>query len=461
MRILHLGTGYFPIAGGGLTRYAFDLMEQQVAQGHDVNYLCVGDFTLLGRTRVVRWRRNGVLVHEIRDPRTQNIHLARQRDVSSEISDPLTESLLASTLRRVRPDAVHVQGLVGWPASVARVIRQAGTPSVMTVQNYHLVCPTARLYDELTEEHCCDFHQGRRCQRCNGARPDYRKLILARRYRPVVQGLTYVRNRILRRSTGRCRAVNRDLPPTTPLSTLFADRRRAFVGAANQIDLVVGMSTFVTDTLVSYGVAAERLRTLGLTLSGLSAIRKRPALLNEGPINFAFLNKLAPVKGSHLLAKAFARVHPQRVKLHIYGHQNATGVSDICELVDRGIAVIHGSYTREGLQEVLDGIDVGMVPSVWAEPYGYVGLEFLAAGIPVLGSKVGGIPDYVRHNENGLLLPAEDPGAWSDAISRLSSDPSEVVRLSRGCTPPKSMQEHSREMLGLYHEARERHARAQ
>lgn len=57
--------------------------------------------------------------------------------------------------------------------------------------------------------------------------------------------------------------------------------------------------------------------------------------------------------------------------------------------------VLHGSYEASDLDRILDDVHVGLVPSVWEEAYAYVGVEFLAKGIPVLGSRIGGIPDYV------------------------------------------------------------------
>jgi glycosyltransferase involved in cell wall biosynthesis len=93
------------------------------------------------------------------------------------------------------------------------------------------------------------------------------------------------------------------------------------------------------------------------------------------------------------------------------------------------------------------------VPSIWEEPYGYVGVEFLAAGIPVVGSRIGGIPDYVGDGVNGLLLPPNDASAWREAIRRLAGDVGEVERLARGIAPVKTFEQHLGELDGLYAEA--------
>jgi glycosyltransferase involved in cell wall biosynthesis len=59
-----------------------------------------------------------------------------------------------------------------------------------------------------------------------------------------------------------------------------------------------------------------------------------------------------------------------------------------------------------------------VVPSVWPEPFGIVGIEALSHGRPVVGSDVGGIPDWCRHAETGLLAP---PGDVAGLASRIES----------------------------------------
>src|SRR5205823_2301556 len=62
-----------------------------------------------------------------------------------------------------------------------------------------------------------------------------------------------------------------------------------------------------------------------------------------------------------------------------------------------------GYYDPADLQRVLEPYHVGVIPSVWEEVYGYVGLELLAAGLPVIGNARGGIVDYVRDGETGWV----------------------------------------------------------
>ena len=65
----------------------------------------------------------------------------------------------------------------------------------------------------------------------------------------------------------------------------------------------------------------------------------------------------------------------------------------------------------------------GLVPSVWAEPCPTVALEAMAAGRPVIASRIGGLPEQVVEGETGLLVPAGDAHALQQAMARLLAEP--------------------------------------
>lgn len=63
--------------------------------------------------------------------------------------------------------------------------------------------------------------------------------------------------------------------------------------------------------------------------------------------------------------------------------------------------------------------DVLCIPSIWLENSPGVVIHALSTGLPVIGSNMGGIPEYVRHFENGLLVPPGDVSAWCDALAKV------------------------------------------
>jgi glycosyltransferase involved in cell wall biosynthesis len=58
-----------------------------------------------------------------------------------------------------------------------------------------------------------------------------------------------------------------------------------------------------------------------------------------------------------------------------------------------------------------------------SEPFGMVVIEAMAAGRPVIGTNIGGIPFTVVHEKSGLLVPKDAPGELADALERASQNP--------------------------------------
>jgi starch synthase len=69
------------------------------------------------------------------------------------------------------------------------------------------------------------------------------------------------------------------------------------------------------------------------------------------------------------------------------------------------------------------------MPSI-SEALGQVGLEAMACGTPVIGSRVGGIPDYVRDNVTGLLFPPGDADALASCLDTIASAPDARQRMA-------------------------------
>ena len=64
-----------------------------------------------------------------------------------------------------------------------------------------------------------------------------------------------------------------------------------------------------------------------------------------------------------------------------------------------------------------------VVPSIWPEPFGLVGIEALAAGRPVVASATGGIVDWLQDGVNGLAVAPGSPRALASALNELLADP--------------------------------------
>lgn len=83
----------------------------------------------------------------------------------------------------------------------------------------------------------------------------------------------------------------------------------------------------------------------------------------------------------------------------------------------------HFMEWTEQVEGLYPAFDLLAVPSQWREPFGRVSVEAQACGVPVLASRVGGLPETLVEGESGALLPAGDVAAWAHALKGFAQQP--------------------------------------
>jgi glycosyltransferase involved in cell wall biosynthesis len=145
----------------------------------------------------------------------------------------------------------------------------------------------------------------------------------------------------------------------------------------------------------------------------------RPAFLPDGDF-LLFVGALGEHKGMGLLTEAHRRMRAA-LPLVLIGSQRAD-TPVIQGNADRPVAVHTGVDHRE-IMAAFAAASVACVPSRWQEPLGLTAVEAMAAGTPVVATRVGALPEVVAHNETGLVVDPHDPQALADALDRLVADP--------------------------------------
>lgn len=249
--------------------------------------------------------------------------------------------------------------------------------------------------------------------------------------------------------------------PPEPGESAHGDRRRAMVTALSSCDAVLAVSRFVLEKFASMGVRREVLRhvAIGTRMTALAREAGVAAPLRferdrTRPIRMVFLGYHNFFKGLHVLVEALELLTPEyRARLDLAVH-----AKDVKPLVGRleklgaslaGLRVEDG-YSPEDVPRLVTPRDVGVVPSVWWDNGPQTVMEFLACGVPVLGARLGGIPDLIEEGRNGVLFTGNDRFSLAGRLAEMVRDPVMLDRLRDQVVPPKGMETHVAEIEAVY-----------
>lgn len=209
-------------------------------------------------------------------------------------------------------------------------------------------------------------------------------------------------------------------------------RRRVVDAAA-----VVTVSDYNVDHLRS-GPAAGHPERVVKVYNGLD-LERFAHRTGPRPASVCAVGRLVEKKGFDVLLQALALLRPRRpdLRLDLVGAgPEEQRLRDLCSalgLDDR--VVFHGPLPQARVREVVAAAGVFAAPCVVGADGNRDGLptvllEALALGTPCVATPVTGIPEAVRHEETGLLVPESDPVALAAAIERLLDRPDEAAALA-------------------------------
>lgn len=280
----------------------------------------------------------------------------------SPIYAPRAQQELSALIAAHRPDVLHLHNpyplLSPW---VVRTAHRHGVPVVQTVHNYRQVCSSG-LY----------FRDGRICQDCRG------------------------------RALGVPAVVHRCYRGSRAQSALMATTLAVHRPTWRSVDRYIALTSGVAAHLRDYGIPADRIvvKPNGIADPG------PPAPLGEG---FLFFSRLSPEKGLGLLLDAWRR-HPDGAlgPLRIAGDGEQRGLAEAAA-AERTDVTYLGPLDRAGVRAALRATAVVLVTPTWHDVLPTVVIEALAAGRPVLGTALGGIPYLVGIDDPVLPDESADP----------------------------------------------------
>lgn len=209
----------------------------------------------------------------------------------------------------------------------------------------------------------------------------------------------------------------------------------------NKSDKVICVSDAVADNLREVANPQDKEKIVKVH-NGILPVAESPKDLrddNDEKLKILLIGRIRPqIKGQGYVLDALGHLPSEvRNKLQVIfvGSPVPSMESDLTQLQERiksegleNVVAIHG-FTTDIASYYVDA-DICLVPSVRADPFPTTVLEGMSAGLPVIGTDIGGIPEMIEDGETGFTVPADRPDVFADRLERLISD--EALRKKMG-----------------------------
>ncbi len=399
---------YYPI-GGGIQQYVRGLAAWLAQQGHTITILTGAQAGQPDRETLPE----GTL---IRSPLLGEAFSAPEKMLARIPA-------LTALLRELAPEVVY--GNNHTSLGIVPAARAAGLPVAYQCHGWGVFCPLKIRLWRPNGELCYNERSLHQCSRC--------ALLQSPPPRVQGRGRTLLKTAWKRLTWGR--RMRRYMQP-------LVQRYDQFQATLEQADALIMASRLTAGMfrrpahVIPYGMDLTVFRPVDDT-----AFRARFGL---GRAPYVVLSgRVHPTKG-HLYAIRALQWLPPEVKLVIAGATITFADSDFqhnaytaqleAEIARVGgpeRVIFTGMLYPADLAQAYSGAVAGLVPSIWLESFGYVTLEAMACGTPVIVTRNCGSADLVREGDNGCIIPREDGEALAAAIRQILPQREQMGRAAR------------------------------
>jgi len=390
--------------------------------------------------------------------------------------DPVAAESFKKVLDAERPDIVHFHA---WsPAVSILLVREVKRRGIRMVQTYHtstLSCPRGGLmrWGKIV----CDGDLARRpCALCaiHGKlrKGDWRSEMGYEKDSGGVSRKNPINpeSQIRNAQSPTFQSLVSKLTTMFRMPGLIRKRTEAVREMFRAVDVMVALNDWSRKLLILNGVEESKVRLIRHGVKEEQVIDNRAEGREAGneTLKLVFLGRVAPEKGIDVLLKAL-RLVKTRVELDIYGIRAEGDRGERKE--DRGRVQAGGGKREAGgsrkpelrnpesrirwlapvkqeqVVETIRKYDALVVPSVWLETGPLVVLEAFAAGVPVIGSRLGGIAEMVSDRKVGLLFEPKDS---ADLAKKMDQLPLQLNFLKKGVKTPRTTHDVARDHLKIY-----------
>jgi glycosyltransferase involved in cell wall biosynthesis len=177
--------------------------------------------------------------------------------------------------------------------------------------------------------------------------------------------------------------------------------------------------------------------------------------LKNTKINILYVGGLTKYKGVHILINAFKQIKNKNVKLHIVGGGNYQKNLKALAKKD-GRITFYGKLSNEEVQGFYKIGNIVIVPSICYDNLPGVIQESFRVGTPVIGSRIGGLPESIKNGHNGFLFEPGNTKQLKEILENIIKNPGQLKELSKNARKSVEKYEiskHVEKLINIYKEA--------
>lgn len=445
MRILHYSLGFSPYRSGGMTRYVEDLMDIQ-KKDHEVGLLWPGQMRILNKKIEIKRRKtkSGIANFEMMNPLPVPL-LEGVRDIPAYMGKGDLDYFL-QFLKKEQPDVIHIHTFMGLYAEFLEAAKQLKIKTVFTTHDYYAICPKVSM---LCKGRVCNTGMGDECcSMCDMNPLSMKKIYILQSplYRyfkesAIVKSLRRKWARNKKSSQGADMDMNSMASGMKDVILSYGQLKEYYQKMLQMISVVHCNSELAKEMYLQFASVNE---AVVVPISNQNIVDKRTKKVynKENAIRFTYLGPTSEYKGYFILIDALDEINRKyegAFELKVYAPVREK----------RDYIREHDSFGEGELDSVLSGTDILVAPSIWKETFGFVVLEALSRGVPVIVTENVGSKDLVVHGKNGMVVaPCKE--SLVAALEQLMEDPQILQYMNSNIVKmdfPYTMQAHEKEMF--------------
>jgi glycosyltransferase involved in cell wall biosynthesis len=368
MKVLKVIHGFPPDYMAGSEVYSYHLVKS-LSQQIEINVFTGVENEFAKEYAVYDEKYDGIEVHRINKFR-------RDYTYQQKFYDENIEADFRKYLDKIKPDVVHFGHLSHLSTRLLSIVaKEYQLPIVFTLHDFWLFCVKGQLINQNND--ICNGASAEKCHRCS----PYKTTV-----KEVQKHLNYMQEIL------------------------------------EFIDIFLVPSHTLRNYFIQQGVSAEKLIFSKYGFNTNKITYRKRFYNKKSLINFGFMGRIIPTKGIHVLIEAFKVIDSH---LSIYGK-----VGSQKRFLEQENIQFKGAYDNNNISQILDEIDVLIVPSTWLENSPLVIQEAFLAGIPVITSNIGGMKELITENVNGFLFEVGNIQSLQDCIVKITNNPVLLNNLS-------------------------------